>query len=144
MNLRAKKAWYPSKNSASFQSIKCTITSIIPSTCSKPPQHAPTQHHDPKPLQVTRVEFLMFILQHLDIVDRGEMEQILTLFESCDANGDGVLDLQDVKAAVSRPARQAASQAANRARVRRLPSSSNAAATASAVASTQQDNDSAV
>lgn len=43
----------------------------------------------------------MFILEHLEIVERSEMERILTLFEACDVNGDGVLDLQDIKSRMS-------------------------------------------
>lgn len=89
-------------------------------------------------MQVSRVEFLMFILQHLEIADRGEMEHILTLFESCDNNGDGVLDLQDVKSRMSRRSRIAASARQGGAQ------SSFSRAAAAAVAATQQDSSSRV
>lgn len=86
----------------------------------------------------------MFILQHLEIADRAEMEQILTLFESCDMNGDGVLDVQDLKTQMSRRSR-VASRAASRdlgpgytgPRVR--PQSSFSRAAASAVAASEQE-----
>lgn len=92
-------------------------------------------------LQVTRVEFLMFILQHLKIVDRAEMEHILSLFESCDSNGDGVLDLQDIKTRMSCSSRVAASRAASRAAsgAGLRPQSSFSRAAASAIAAVEQE-----
>eukprot|EP00892_Ulva_mutabilis_P004634 jgi/Ulvmu1/2542/UM139_0010.1 len=51
--------------------------------------------------RVQREEFLMFVLQHLGVVDGDDMERILAMFNSLDTSGDGVLDIQDVKRAVS-------------------------------------------
>lgn len=48
-------------------------------------------------VQVQREEFLMFVLQHLGIVDGDDMDRILAIFSSLDTSGDGVLDMQDVK-----------------------------------------------
>lgn len=52
-------------------------------------------------LQVHREEFLMFVLQHLGIVDADDMEQILAIFDAFDRSGDGVLDINDVRRSVS-------------------------------------------
>lgn len=48
--------------------------------------------------QVHREEFLMFVLQHLGVVDSDDMERILAIFATLDTSGDGVLDLADVRA----------------------------------------------
>lgn len=85
-------------------------------------------------VQVSREEFLMFILQHLNMVDRSEMEQILTLFESCDSNGDGHLDLRDIKYKMSR-----ASRVASRSGAVSESQFSRAAARAVAATSSQQE-----
>lgn len=52
-------------------------------------------------VQVHREEFLMFVLQHLGIVDADDMEQILAIFDTFDRSGDGVLDINDVRRSVS-------------------------------------------
>lgn len=44
-------------------------------------------------LQVSKVEFMMFILENLNLVGREEMGKILELFESVDHDGDGILSL---------------------------------------------------
>lgn len=45
-------------------------------------------------LQVSKVEFMMFILENLNLVGRDEMGKILELFESVDRIGDGVLTIR--------------------------------------------------
>lgn len=45
-------------------------------------------------LQVARVEFMMFILENLNLVGREEMGKILELFDSMDRTRDGFLTLQ--------------------------------------------------
>ena len=84
----------------------------------------------------------MFILQHLEIVERAEMEQILTLFESCDMNGDGVLDAQDLKTQLSRRTRVAASRAGSRVVASHVrPQDSFSRAAASAVAADELERE---
>ena len=48
--------------------------------------------------QVSQVEFMMFMLEHLELVDREELDRILDVFNAADATGDGVLNLADVRA----------------------------------------------
>jgi hypothetical protein len=52
-------------------------------------------------LQVERAEFLMFILEHLGLVDADELERIMEMVNTADINGDGVLNLQDIKVRLS-------------------------------------------
>ena len=44
--------------------------------------------------QVAKVEFLMFILDRLELVGQDEMQRILEMFDEADAAKDGVLNLQ--------------------------------------------------
>ena len=47
--------------------------------------------------QVSRAEFMMFMLQQLGLVDKSELDNVLEMFDAVDTNGDGVLDLTDVR-----------------------------------------------
>lgn len=53
--------------------------------------------------QVSRAEFMIFVLQELALVDPEQIERILALFDSVDENGDGVLDLKDIRARARLP-----------------------------------------
>jgi len=53
-------------------------------------------------LQVSKVEFMMFILEHLELVDRSELDRILAMFNAADLIGDGVLTTADVHAHCAR------------------------------------------
>lgn len=44
--------------------------------------------------QVAKVEFLMFVLDRLELVGQDEMNRILEMFDEADEVGDGVLNLQ--------------------------------------------------
>eukprot|EP00892_Ulva_mutabilis_P004637 jgi/Ulvmu1/2545/UM139_0013.1 len=55
--------------------------------------------------QVSKVEFMMFILERLDLVDREELERVLDVFTAADVNGDGVLNLADIQARCGRAVR---------------------------------------
>jgi hypothetical protein len=48
-------------------------------------------------VQVSRTEFMIFMLQQLDLVHKEELDNILEMFDSADINGDGVLDVADVR-----------------------------------------------
>ena len=48
----------------------------------------------PRYPQVSKVEFMMFILENLNLVGREEMSKILELFDTWDIVGDGVLTLR--------------------------------------------------
>jgi hypothetical protein len=45
-------------------------------------------------LQVSKVEFMMFILENLKLVGRDELSKILELFDSVDHDQDGILTIQ--------------------------------------------------
>jgi hypothetical protein len=55
-------------------------------------------------LQVTRVEFMMFVLDNLGLVSSHEMDRILEMFDSADETHDGILNLQVPFAHQHRPA----------------------------------------
>jgi Ca2+-binding EF-hand superfamily protein len=48
-------------------------------------------------MQVDQAEFIMFMLQELNLVNAHELENILEMFAAIDANGDGKLNLADVR-----------------------------------------------
>lgn len=48
-------------------------------------------------MQVSEAEWLVFILQELQLVDKHELDNILEMFKAVDTNGDGVLDMADVR-----------------------------------------------
>lgn len=40
---------------------------------------------------------MMFMLQQLGLVDKTELDNVLEMFDAVDTNGDGVLDITDVR-----------------------------------------------
>lgn len=48
-------------------------------------------------MQVERAEFLVFMLQELELVDATELKNISKIFDSMDADGNGVLTMADVE-----------------------------------------------
>jgi Ca2+-binding EF-hand superfamily protein len=48
-------------------------------------------------MQVSRAEFMIFVLQELDLVERDQLDRILSLFDSLDVTGDGILNLADMR-----------------------------------------------
>ena len=48
-------------------------------------------------MQVSKTEFMMFMLEELDLADPDEMQTILRMFAAVDRNNDGVLNVADVR-----------------------------------------------
>ena len=47
-------------------------------------------------MQVERAEFLIFMLQELELVDCTELKNISKIFDAMDTDGNGVLTMADV------------------------------------------------
>lgn len=56
--------------------------------------HAPDYSIIESAGQVSKVEFMMFILDRLELVGQDEMNRILEMFDEADTAGDGILNLQ--------------------------------------------------
>ena len=64
-------------------------------------------------LQVTKAEFLVFMLQELELVESAELRNILRIFDTMDTDGNGELNMDDVQSLLKR--RDGGSPAAPRA-----------------------------
>jgi hypothetical protein len=51
-------------------------------------------------VQVTKIEFLMYVLDHLSIAEMAEMEAVLKVFDALDQAGRGVLTLKQARRAL--------------------------------------------
>ena len=48
-------------------------------------------------IQISKVEFVAYVLDHLGIADMGEMEAIGMMFDALDGDGNGMLYMADTK-----------------------------------------------
>lgn len=62
----------------------------------KPPPHI-TLYKPKGILQIYKLEFMMYILDHHSIADMAEMESICKVFDARDVNGESVLHMQNTR-----------------------------------------------
>ena len=58
--------------------------------------------------QVSKAEFIMFMLTELELVGQTELQNILKMFNSLDSDGSGVLTVDDIRARLQEAESQAA------------------------------------
>lgn len=104
MTASPQVARVPHLRTAPHPAARCRQSLVVHAECSA--SHARAVQEKPgmvaARLQVSKVEFMMFILEHLELVDRAELDRILAMFNAADLIGDGVLTTADVQAHCAR------------------------------------------
>ena len=61
-------------------------------------------------VQVSRAEFMMFILMQLELVPQDELRNINFMFDTLDSDGSGALTIHDIRLKLKEAESQAQSQ----------------------------------